>query len=134
MSQFSGVIQCDTVSADVWWSGGYLADRAEAWTRLLTYGRGRYCTTQQEDNAIFAALLRADEAGLADARRVAILRTGSNFNRPPPGVSAARNLLDFAEQGGFAPALENLVRAGMPLVAAIAGNWPAWRDGVPEGP
>jgi purine nucleoside permease len=129
-----GVIQCDTVSADIWWSGRLLADRAEAWTRLLTAGRARYCTTQQEDNATFAALLRGDAAGLLDARRVAALRAGSNFNRPPPGGNAARNLLGFADRGGFAPALENLVRAGTPLVDAIAGNWAAWRDGVPEGP
>ncbi len=125
------VIRCDTLSGDTWWSGEHLAQRAQAWTRLLTDGRGRYCTTQQEDNATYAALQRGDAAGLVDARRVAVLRTGSDFDRPPPGGSSADNLLDFADQGGFAPALTNLVRAATPLVDAIAGNWPAWKDGVP---
>jgi purine nucleoside permease len=127
------VIRCDTLSDDVWWSGQYLAQRAEAWTRLLTDGRGRYCTTQQEDNAIYAALQRGEAAGLADARRVAVLHTGSDFDRPRPGGSSADNLLDFADQGGFAPALANLVRAATPLVDAIAGNWAAWQMGVPAG-
>lgn len=128
------VIRCDTVSGDTWWSGEHLAQRAEAWTRLLTDGRGRYCTTQQEDNAILAALQRGDAAGLVDVRRVAVLRTGADFDRPPPGGSSAANLLNFADQGGFAPALANLVRAATPLVDEIAGDWAAWKDGVPEGP
>jgi purine nucleoside permease len=126
------VIRCDTVSGDTWWSGEHLAQRAEAWTRLLTDGRGRYCTTQQEDNAIYAALQRGDAAGLVDTRRVAVLRTGSNFDHPQPGSNSADNLLNFAEQGGFAPALDNLVLAATPLVNEIAGNWAGWRDGVPE--
>ena len=125
------VIQCDSLSGDIWWSGRHLAGRAETWTRLLTDGKGRYCTTQQEDNAAYEALRRADAADLADARRVAVLRTGSDFDRPAPGASAVRNLLDFADQGGFAPALQNLVRAGSPLVDEIVTNWATWRDGVP---
>ena len=125
------VIRCDTSSGDTWFSGRYLAERAEKWTRLLTDGQGRYCTTQQEDNAIYAALVRADAAGLADVARVAVLRTGADFDRPPPGGSAAKNLLEFDAQGGGPPALTNLVRAASPLVEAIVGDWVAWRDGVP---
>jgi hypothetical protein len=66
------VIQCDSLSGDIWWSGRRLAGRAETWTRLLTDGQGRYCTTQQEDNAAFEALRRAGAAGL-EAREVARL-------------------------------------------------------------
>ena len=125
------VIRCDTASGDTWWSGEHLAQRAEAWTRLLTDGRGRYCTTQQEDNATYAALVRGHTAGLVDTGRVAVLRTGSDFDRPPPGGSSADNLLDFADQGGFGPALANLVLAATPLVDEIATHWSTWREGVP---
>ena len=127
------VIRCDTLSGDTWWSGSKLGERAEAWTRMLTDGKGRYCTTQQEDNAVYEALKRGDAAGLVDTKRVAVLRAGSDFDRPAPGGSSADNLLDYAEQGGFVPALANLVRAGKPLVNEIAGNWGAWKNGVPEG-
>ena len=133
-SQPPSVIRCDTASGDTWFSGRHLGERAEAWTRLLTDGKGRYCTTQQEDNAILAALVRGDTAGLLDVKRVAVLRTGADFDRPAPGGSAADNLLNFAAQGGFAPALANLVHAATPLVDEIAQHWPAWRDGVPERP
>jgi purine nucleoside permease len=130
-NRLPAVIRCDTASGDTWWSGEHLAQRAEAWTRLLTDGRGRYCTTQQEDNATYAALVRGQTAGLVDTGRVAVLRTGSDFDRPPPGGSSADNLLGFADQGGFGPALANLVLAATPLVNEIATRWSAWRDGVP---
>ncbi len=47
-NQPPAVIQCDTLSGDTWWSGKQLGERARAWTRQLTDGKGVYCTTQQE--------------------------------------------------------------------------------------
>jgi purine nucleoside permease len=130
-NQPPAVIQCDTLASDTWWSGTHLGERAEAWTKLLTEGRGTYCTTQQEDNASYEVLKRATAAGLADDQRVAVLRSGADFDRPPPGGSDAQNLLTFGEQGGFVPALQNLYLAGNPLVQAIVSDWPAWEKGVP---
>jgi purine nucleoside permease len=126
------VIQCDTLSGDTWISGRRLAGRADEWTRLATGGRGVYCTTQQEDNATFEALRRGAALQRVDVARVAVLRAGSDFDRPPPGMSAAHNLVNYQDQGAFGIALENLWRAGRPLVTAIVGDWPAWREGVPE--
>jgi len=42
------------------------------------------------------------------------------------------NLLKYADQGGFVPALENLYRTGNPLVQAILKHWSAWEKGVPD--
>lgn len=126
------VIQCDTLAGDTWWSGTLLGERATAWTKILTDGHGNYCTTQQEDNATYEALTRATAAGLADDSRVAVLRAGSDFDRPAPGGNDAQNLLKYGEQGGFMIALENLYRAGNPLVQAIVSDWPAWEKGVPK--
>ena len=44
--------------------------------------------TQQEDNATYNALARAAAAGKVDLKRLAVLRTASNFDRPYPGQSA----------------------------------------------
>lgn len=126
------VLQCDTLTGDTWWSGTRLGDRAEAWTKILTNGKGDYCTTQQEDNATYEALTRATEAGLADDSRVAVLRAGSDFDRPPPGGNDADNLLYYQKQGAFVIALDNLYRAGNPLVQDIVTHWPAWQNGVPR--
>jgi len=127
------VVQCDTLGGDTWWHGDQLGKQARAWTRLLTDGQGTYCTTQQEDNATYNALARAAAAGCVDLKRLAVLRTGSNFDRPHPGQSAHASLMasTTGATGGFVPATNNLYRAGAPLVNDIVANWPAWREGVP---
>jgi purine nucleoside permease len=124
------VVQCDTAAGDTWWHGALLEQRARDWTRLLTDGRGTYCTTQQEDNATFEALRRGARVGLLATERVAVLRTGSNFDRPYPGQSAYDSLVT-ATSGGFVPSLQNLFRAGSPLVREIVSNWAVWQAGVP---
>jgi len=123
------VLQCDTLGGDTWWHGERLGERASAWTRLLTDGKGRYCTTQQEDNATYEALRRGAAAGRLDLHRVAVLRTGANFDRPHPGQSAPESL--NAQSGGFPIATANLYRAAWPLVSDIVAHWPQWRHGVP---
>jgi purine nucleoside permease len=129
--QGPSVLQCDTLAGDTWFSGTALGERATQWTALLTDGHGVYCTTQQEDNATYEALKRGASLGRVDLKRVAVLRAGSDFDRPHAGQSAADNLLNYAAQGGFEIALQNLYLAGNPLVQAIVRDWPAWRKGVP---
>ncbi len=126
------MLQCVTLAGDTWWSGKYIGERARSWTKQLTDGKGTYCTTQQEDNATYEALKRAASTGRVDLNRIAALRSGSDFDRPYDGQTAADNLLNYAAQGGFAPALENLYRAGNPLVQDITMHWSEWRDGVPS--
>lgn len=130
------VIQCDTASADTWWSGRRIGHRVEAWTRLLTDGAGRYCTTQQEDNATLVALTRGADAGLVDLRRVMVLRSGSDFDRPYPHQSPYASLIDQRRilSGAGTIAVDNLVHAGMPVVDAIIHHWEQWETGVPADP
>ncbi len=131
-NQPPSVLQCDTLAGDTWFSGKYLSERATQWTRVLTDGKGVYCTTQQEDNATYEAIKRAAAAGRADVKRVAVLRAGSDFDRPYSGQSAADNLLGYADQGGFDISLENLYRAGLPLVKDITAHWQIWKTGTPK--
>ena len=134
-SQPPTVIQCDTLSGDTWWSGRRLGEHATRWTRLLTHGKGVYCTTQEEDNAVLDALTRASDAKLIDLRRVADLRTGSDFDRPYPGQDALGALLDQRKLAdAVTVAADNLVNAGMPLVKEIVAQWDAWQHGIPPVP
>lgn len=129
------VVQCDTLSGDTWWAGRRLGDHARRWTRLLTKGAGVYCTTQQEDNATLNAMTRAAEAGLLDIKRVAVLRSGSDFDRPYPGQTVFGSMVAQRKlDGAFRISTANLVIAGMPLVQTIVNHWDQWRDGVPAGP
>ena len=125
------VTRCDTLAGNTWFSGTRLSERAEVWTKLLTDNKGSYCTTQQEDNSTYEALLRASRMGRVDVQRLAVIRAGSDFDRPYPGYSEVDNLLKYADQGGFVPALENLYRAGNPLVQDITTHWAQWQKGVP---
>ena len=126
------VIQCDTLAGDTWFSGTDLGQRARDWTKIMTDGKGTYCTTQQEDNATFEALTRAANAHRVDLSRVAVLRTGSDFDRPYAGQTSADNLLNYQAQGGFPLAIANLYLTGNPLVQEIATHWGEWRNGVPQ--
>jgi purine nucleoside permease len=130
-NQPPAVVQCDTAAGDTWWHGALLEKRAQDWTKLLTDGNGTYCTTQQEDNSTYEALTRGATAGLLDIKRVAVLRTASNFDRPYPGQAAYDSLVT-AISGGFVPSTQNLYNAGGPLVADIVAHWDQWKVGVPQ--
>jgi len=126
------VVQCDTLSGDTWWAGPRLEQHARHWTSLLTDNAGVYCTTQQEDNATLSALTRAAEAGLVDLQRVAILRTGSDFDRPYAGQSSLGSLQAQGKlPGALRISTSNLVRAAKPLVEDIVLHWDQWQNGVP---
>lgn len=127
------VIQCDTLGGDTWWHGHRLGQHARDWTRLLSDGQATYCTTQQEDNATYNALARAAAAGRVDLKRLAVLRTASNFDRPHPAQSAHASLIvsTTGASGGFDIARRNLERVGGALVRDIVARWPRWREGVP---
>ncbi|EGX50203.1 hypothetical protein AOL_s00076g278 [Orbilia oligospora ATCC 24927] len=117
-----GVTLCDTGTSDTWWTGSVLAGVFGNLTVLLTNGTGEYCTTQQEDNATLAVLVRAAAANLVDFARVIILRTGSDFDRAPPGIDELYHLLQ-APQGGFAGAIANIYVAGVRVVNDIVSHW-----------
>ncbi len=120
---------CDTSSADLYWHGSVMADQVEAWTALLSDGKANYCTSQMEDNATLTALKRGADAGLVNFKRVALLRSASNFDREGKGQTAADSLT--ANSGGFAIALTNGYRIGAVLAHAILKDWPVWSKEVP---
>lgn len=124
------VTQCDSMTGNNWFHGELLGQRAREWFKLLTDDRGTYCMSSQEDNATYTALKRGAEAGLLDLRRVAVLRTASNFDRPYPGQTALASVT--ADSGGFEPSVKNLYLAGAPLVGDIVKRWSLWKDGVPQ--
>lgn len=129
------VIQCDTTSGDTWFQGIELGERATAWTSLWTGGKGTYCTTEQEDNATLMSLTRGAKLGLVDIDRVAVLRTGSDFDRPFPGQTAWHSLCQCGPEGtsdGFTPAIANLWTASAPFIRDVVAHWDRWQHGVPR--
>lgn len=121
---------CDTLSTDTYWHGSMTARSMGDWVSLLTEGKGNYCTTQMEDNASLTALRRGADAGLLDFDRIALLRTASNFDREPAGMSPIDSL--SAKSGGFGPAATNAYRVGAAFADAVTGDWTKWEKGVPS--
>ncbi|KAJ7198276.1 purine nucleoside permease [Mycena pura] len=115
------VVLCDTATSDTFWSGAILGEMVENTTRVLTNQAAVYCTTQQEDNATLNVLLRGARAKLVDFSRIIVMRSASDFDRPPPGESAVAQLLGPAP--GFEPAILNLHVAGVKVVQTIVDGW-----------
>ena len=75
-------------------------------------------------------MVRAALLGLVDFARIVLLRTASDFDRPPPGVDPVYHLTE-AHQGGFAPAIQNILSAGRPFVDDVLNNWASYEGGIP---
>ncbi|CAH0000115.1 unnamed protein product [Clonostachys byssicola] len=125
------VVRCDSTTSDVYFSGKVLAEAFERTTSVWTNGTGVYCMTAQEDNACLEAMVRAAIEKRVDFSRVILMRTGSNFDRPPPGVTDWEHLA-VLDQNGFDIAIENIYRAGMLIVHGIIVGWDETFDkGIP---
>jgi purine nucleoside permease len=117
------VALCDTATSDTFWSGNLLGEAFEGTTKVFTNGSAVYCTTQQEDNGTLNALMRGALAKRMDFSRIIIMRSASDFDRPPPAESALANLLGPAP--GFEPSVLNLHLAGVKVVETIVTGWNA---------
>ncbi len=120
---------CDTLSSDLYWYGSMMEKQVADMTAILTKGKANGCTTQMEDNATLTALKRGQDAGLLDFKRVAVLRTASDFDREGKDQTVAETLGDLT---GFGIATENAYRAGSALTHDIVARWPKWQAGVPK--
>lgn len=122
------VVACDSYTSDNYYFGNVLSDYFKAYGEMMTNSTGsdkfRYCSTAQEDNASLEAFLRMDLHGLVDFSRVVVMRTISDFARPPP--SYANDTVGFfndANQGGISASIANLVIAGKPFVHDVLTHW-----------
>lgn len=119
-----------SLCSDAYFAGTLLAETWGNYTDLMTKRQGTYCTTAQEDNATLEAMVRAHKAGLVDYARIILLRTASDFDRAPKQSDDAYTAFE-AEQGGFEPAIQNLVIAGKPVVDDIVSKWDSvYADGI----
>lgn len=127
------VLKGDTLSSGTFWIGKRLNEWANDWVAYHTDGQGRYVTTAMEDTGTLQSLMWLGRAGRVDARRVLVLRTGSDFDVPPPGRTAAEALAltKIGQYAAFQPALESAYRVGAVVVDALLANWEKYRDTLP---
>lgn len=128
------VITGDEATGQSFWHGALMNAHTERWTSYWTQGHGRFVMTAMEDSGVVSAVQRLARSGRADAGRVMVLRTGSNYSMQPPGVDAATS---FASElnglSGLQPALDAAHQIGRPVVDEISGHWARYRDRIPVG-
>ena len=127
------VLKGDTLSSSTFWHGKLLNEWANDWVRYHTGGKGNYVTTAMEDTGTMQSLTFLAKAGRVDVNRVLVLRTASDFDMPPPGVTAAESLAGtkIGSYTGFLPALEAAWRVGHRVVENLLQNWQRYRDSMP---
>jgi purine nucleoside permease len=127
-NQPPAVTRCDTVSGDTWYAGETLGRRAEDWSALLTDGKARYCTSQQEDNATLEVLRRGQAAGKVDfAHSDPALGVGRGPSASGPEQQRCAGQL--CHQGGFEPSTANLLLTTQPVIRDITAQLEALEKG-----
>jgi purine nucleoside permease len=121
------VTRGDTLSASTFWHGSKFDEWANAWTRYYTGGKGNFMTAGMEDTGTMQALTFLSQAGRVDLQRVLVLRTVSNYDREPPGTSAAESLQEMAS-GNYSAYLESLEAAQMVGDKVVRDLVEHWRE------
>jgi purine nucleoside permease len=128
------VMKGDTLSSGTFWHGELLNRWAIDWVQYHTGGMGDFVTTAMEDTGTLQSLTFLAKAGRVDLNRVLVLRTASNYDLPPRGVTAAENLARLKFGKGYTaylPALEAAWRVGNTVVEELVRGWPKYRDAPP---
>ena len=129
------VLKGDTLSSGTFWHGSLLNQWAIDWVQYHTGGKGNFVTTAMEDTGTLQSLTFLAHAGRVDLNRVLVLRTASNFDLPPPGVTAAENLArtELGKYSAYLPSLEAAWRVGNTVVEQLVRNWNKYREITPAG-
>ncbi len=120
------------IAAMTFWHGALMNDWANAYVRYWSDGETDFVTSAMEDTGTYQAITYLHEAGRVDKNRFLVLRTGSNHTMPPPGISAADNLLRENEgYSGMRASLEALYIVGGAVIDELLSDWPRYAAAVP---
>ncbi len=125
------VLMGDSLGSSTYWHGERLTQWANDWMRLWTQSKANFVMTNMEDNGTAMALRRLTAAGRADANRLLVLRTASNYSRPPLGRDVSWS--QMTPSTAYEPALEAAWRVGRVVVHALLGNWQRFAQEIPGG-
>jgi purine nucleoside permease len=123
----------DEVSASTYWHGKLSDAWAAEWVRYFTGGKGEFATAAMEDTGTLQSLQFLSQAGKVDFQRILVLRTVSNFDQQPDGMTAAESLANqrVGKYSGYLPSLEAAYTVGHAVVSELLGNWPKHGQSVP---
>jgi len=127
------VAEGDDISASTFWHGKLMDEWANAWVRYYTRGEGNFVVSGMEDTGTLQSLTFLAHAGRVDVKRILVLRTVSNYDQQPSGLTAAESLAEqkVGRYGAYLPALEAAYAVGYSVVDAIVMHWDNYRDQLP---
>ena len=133
------VTRGDQISSSTFWYGSKMEEWAKEWVRYYTGGNGNYVVCAMEDSGTLQALTFLNQAGRVDLQRVLVLRTVSNYDREPPGITAAGSLKSMAagNYGNYSAYLASLEAAeviGDRVVREILAHWQERETTLPHAP
>ena len=120
------------IAAMTFWHGALKNDWANQWVSYWSDGKTDFITSAMEDTGTYQAIVYLDKIDKVDKDRFLVLRGGSNFTMPPPGVTAAQSLVKENEgYAGLEVALENIYLIGSVVIDELLNNWPEYVTTVP---
>jgi purine nucleoside permease len=129
------VLKGDNLAAMTFWHGARMNAWAQDWVRYWTAGKGTFVTSAMEETGAYQSILYLDRIGRVDKDRFMVLRAGSNYTMPPPGVDPAAYLLRENEgYAGLNAALESLYRVGSRVIDELGAHWDRYEHTVPRSP
>jgi purine nucleoside permease len=123
----------DEISGSTYWHGKLLDDWAGKWVSYFTNGQGQFATTAMEDTGTLLSLKNLAAAHRVDYERVLVLRTVSNYDQQPRGMSAADSLARqrIGAYSAYLPALEAAYAVGHTVVNELLTNWGKYQHTAP---
>src|SRR5215469_11443956 len=127
------VILGDEVSGSTYWHGKLSDAWAAEWMRYFTDGKGQFATTAMEDTGTLQSLRGLANAGRVDWSRILVLRTVSNYDQQPRGMSAAESLSHqrIGSYSAYLPSLESAYMVGHVVVQELLKNWSKYSGAIP---
>ncbi len=115
----------DEVSSSTFWHGKLLDAWADQWVSYFTGGKGQFAATAMEDTGTLLSLKNLANAGRVDWQRIMVLRTVSNFDQQPRGMSAADSLARqrIGTYSAYLPSLEAAYTVGHTVVNELLTHW-----------
>lgn len=123
----------DEISSSTYWHGKLFDAWAAEWMRYFTDGKGQFATTAMEDTGTLQSLRGLAQAGRVDWNRILVLRTVSNYDQQPRGMTAADSLAHqrIGSYSAYLPALESAYAVGHAVVRELLGKWSMYSGAVP---
>ncbi len=126
------VLKGGHIAAMTFWHGALMNDWANDWVRYWSNGATDFVTSAMEETGTFLSIQYLHRLGRVDKNRLMVLRAGSNYTMPPPGLTAAEHLLrEKKGYSGMEAALEALYLVGSTVIDELLSNWDTHGKTIP---